>query len=507
VIEAASGGTRAISRSWEAQHRLWAAVLPPLWAATTLAASLLLLCIGLRHLPRYRHMLEEAFRPHLSPRRSGTTASLLCLIPLSLRWGLSTAAGAYIGITHHELGSRERKLAILAMAWFVAMPAVWRLAGSFVSPIDPHGSAWLIDRVQREIPSPELEREIRSAARSAPAPEAAFAEGMLERRFGRMEAAAESFNRAIADGSRTATHARVNLGNLLFWKEDAAGAARCYEQVLDEPRARLEARYNLAIALSRLHRFREADARLEEAARLDLERVRSAVRAGDARATSDVMDGILSPRELWAIEQAASHRPPPVPPLVAWVLPAGRPTAAAPTILVSIILGAIAGALLRRRLRVHACHHCGAPVCRRCVTRSVGRAYCPRCAARLGSLAPGDYNRLLIRRLLGEERGRSERFRARVTYLLPGAGLVLRGRTSIGLALTWLFILGGLLVTRAAWSFPSSAASMELEGILRLFGALVMVLSAGISCAITRRVLRQRSLRHFFERDAYRAAA
>jgi hypothetical protein len=84
---------------------------------------------------------------------------------------------------------------------------------------------------------------------------------------------------------------------------------------------------------------------------------------------------------------------------------------------------------------------------------------------------------------------------------------VIRGRTWSGFFLTWLFALGVTLATRAAWTFPASVSIESCEAILRISGVALSLFAWTISCVVARRVVNQRSLRRFFERDAYRMAA
>ena len=192
---------------------------------------------------------------------------------------------------------------------------------------------------------------------------------------------------------------------------------------------------------------------------------------------------------------------------MSWLAPGGRPSAAGPTLLLAVALGVLVGAFLRKRLRVHDCQYCGAPICRRCVTRGIGHAYCPRCAASLGGIGQREVDRIMLRRLLGEVTPPAERARWWGTYLAPGLGLIARGRTWSGALLAWCFLMGVVLLTRAAWPFGPSPAGTWIEIILRSIGAFLVVSSAGISLIVARRLARQRSVRHYFERDTYRTAA
>ena len=330
---------------------------------------------------------------------------------------------------------------------------------------------------------------------------------MLDRRCGRLAEAASAFRRAAADSGSVWAQARLNLANIELWNANPTAAAQEYEALLDVPEARFEARYNLAVALSRLHRFSEADAHLEEAAQLDLARMRSAGRIGDPRMTTDVMDGAVGCRELWRMDAGSVPPAAHAPRALRALLPGGRISAVPPTLIFAIFLGLLTGRLLRRRLSVQACHHCGAPVCRRCVNRTAGHAYCAACSASLGGLRTDEYGRLLLKRLLGREVPRIDRVRAWAGYALPGLGLVTRGRPLAGLIHLWFFAFGVLLATRAVWIVPPSPYGASADGLLRLAGLLIAIAAAATSTITIRRLGRHRSLKRFFEPQVDRFAA
>jgi len=240
--EGVAGAIEAAGRSWENQRRLLALGLPPLWTATTIAATLLLAAIGLRHLPRRRHVLLEGFRPHLGPGHAGVVATLLCLVPLAVQWGAAAASSAYAGIAQGAFARRERALALGAVLWFLVMPGAWKLTAPYAAPIDTDAPPWLIARAEREAPSPELEQSVLDLDAREQTPLSAFAAGMLHRRSGRLGEAERAFERAVSTESALGSHAAVNAANLMLWKGNPTGAARAYETMLDSPAARLEAR-------------------------------------------------------------------------------------------------------------------------------------------------------------------------------------------------------------------------------------------------------------------------
>jgi tetratricopeptide (TPR) repeat protein len=388
-------------------------------------------------------------------------------------------------------------------------PGVWKISTPWLCPADPISPVWLIDRVQRETPSPELIRTVLSTASSASTPEIAFAEGFLHRRLGKLREAEAAFLRARQSTRPIAPHATINLGNLRLWAGDPEGAEEFYEQVLHDPQAGMEARYNLAIALSRQHRFEEADKQLDKASRLDFERFRSAV-GGEGTETAGAVDGMLSPAELWTLHARGRHLEAPTPPLLLWVLPAGRPEIAPLVLALAVLAGGLMGNLLRRRLQVHDCHRCGAPVCRRCVQRIDGRPTCAACAALLGRLSRPEARRAALGRLFDREPIREARLRSLIGLLMPGIGPILYGKVVAGTFLSWLAAFGALLFTRAAWAFPPSPATGRLDHDLRSLGLVCVLCAWALSVAAVRRARRRRSELSTFESDesdAFQAAA
>ncbi len=506
LLEGLGGALLAMTRSWEVQRRLLAILLPALLTACTLGMVFLLAGIGLRHLPRKRHILLEAFRPHLGRWKAGSVATLLCLSPLGVQWGLAATASAYAGLVSESLTRRERHLGLVALLWLLILPVVWKVSAPAMVPIDPLGASYLIERAQREVPTPELERAV-SETMGAPDDRLLFAEGMLFRRSGAYDRAAVPFEHLSGSDGMLPGLATVNLGNLLLWKGMPTEAARHYERALDQPEARLEARYNLAIALSRLHRFEEADLQLDQANRLNFDQVRSAVRAGSSSAEIGVMDGMLSSRELWRLDASPRTTSASLPPLLLWLLPGGRLGGLWIATLGALLIGTILGRLVRRRLRVYECQHCGAPVCRKCVVRTAGHAYCSRCAESIGSLSRPAYSRALLERVLGREPETVSRSRGHATTLLPGIGPILRGCPARGLVLSISFLSGLILVTRAAWAAPPSLELGGLEVVLRWLGGLFALSAWVTSVDVARRKRTRRGVRHYFEKDVYRSAA
>ncbi len=501
-----AGASAILARNYLFQRRMLAAFLPALWIALLIAAAVAWAFMAARCLPRAHHIIEEGIAQRRGPRPSLVAAGVLA-VPLLIPWGLVSCAAFYVGLAVREMKRKEKAVALTGVVCVLVSPLLWSWLTPWSAPIDLREPSWLLDRAQREMPTPELHHLV---AEASPGQDAAlaFAEGMILRREGRLGEAAIAFERAESWLGPAGAQAGVNLANVDFWRGDATAAARRYEALLDRESVGLEARYNLAVALSRLHRFNEADARLEEAARLDLDRVRSAGRPGDPHATHDVMDGLIPTTGLWSIQRSAA--PASSAPLPAWsalLFPGGKFRTLPLGLIGALLAGALAGAVLRRRLRVHLCHHCGAPVCRRCVARTAGRAYCRRCAASLGRVAPTDQGRILLRRWTGQDSSSAERTKAWVFNLLPGAGLIARGSPVAGSLLLVLFTCGFLLFSRAVWPFFPCPTTSGVEGVLRVGGAIVLIVSWTLSVELSRREAHRRDLRTFFERDAYRAAA
>jgi hypothetical protein len=83
-------------------------------------------------------------------------------------------------------------------------------------------------------------------------------------------------------------------------------------------------------------------------------------------------------------------------------------------------LGYAAGQWLERSVKTHACTSCGRIICRRCLVRVDGNAYCLDCGQTLRADCSAEYSRALLERYF--QRGVSVRgvLSGAVRWLLPG---------------------------------------------------------------------------------------
>jgi hypothetical protein len=113
------------------------------------------------------------------------------------------------------------------------------------------------------------------------------------------------------------------------------------------------------------------------------------------------------------------------------------------------------GQMLGRTLATLTCSNCQKVICRRCVHRMQQRAFCDECFAAVKDLKSMEFTRLL---LTGRDRRAARRrtfWETLVTYLLPGAGQMLRGASLSGFFAILVMVSAALLVISNGALVPS----------------------------------------------------
>lgn len=493
--DALEGITSAIAKRYDAQRILLALLVSGVWLALVLAACGTAAGLATRHVRSVHHGLAEVGKGIFGAGRTSAAAIAILAIPLLLPWGLAAASCAILGLTWFLLERRERWIAGCVVAILATAPHVLPLLAVYTDPPARDDLPALIDRVQRDVASPALLERIEGVRRDEGGAASAFAAGLAYRRAGRQDDAERAFTEAASADGVMGAHAVVNLGNIHFWRGDIMGAARRYETKLDTHGARLEARYNLAVSLARLHRFAEADQRLAEASDLDFDRVRDEARKATDNANADVMDGVLTPEQLWSLHRALPSRAGQMAPPLLYPFPALSPLILAG----ALAAGLACGTRLRRAVHVYACVRCHGPICRRCVTRIAGRVHCPRCARVLDGLDRSAHSLLLLRRILGKDLEGIERLRGVAVYAAPGIGAIVQGASGSGIALAILFTTGIVFGAGLLPDMLDAPSVAPVTGVLTILGWSLAAVAWGLSAAVVRSRRAHRKVRSYFD--------
>ncbi len=256
----------------------------------------------------------------------------------------------------------------------------------------------------------------------------------------------------------------INIGNIFYRMGQHAEAITSYRQALNVRPDSVVAYYNMHVAQSELFHFEDADESLARARAIDAKRT-AAVMAASRSETERPMP-VDASVELGTIWQAALEGRDPH---------AGAGTASgaemAPLLsqfrnpvslgaALALVFCAVVGVGSRRGVPARRCIRCGRPFCDRCRRGRQGREYCSQCL-HLFVLGDGLAPETKTQKLYDVERHerRTRRTRKLASLLLPGAGLLLRGRAARGSL--WVMAWFAALI---AWQ-PAALRPLE-----RLFG-------------------------------------
>ena len=334
-------------------------------AVTSLVAILLLAAARLRlalhdfhHLP----LLGSTARV-----QAGFLALVLLATPLALGLGPLAAAVALLLFVWLYLSLSERLVATGALVALFALPALAQLAASLV--LWTGTPAAEIQRIEHgALSDAEAAAAVRALGADAPAPLLTALGRHLKRR-GDLDGALQLYRRA-AELDPRAPEVLVNLGNVLFLKDDLDGARAAYLNAQDRAVDDLVTRGSAAYNLSKLY-VRTAEMEKSGTARAAAEQMAGAYLAAhgsdeDFSANHYLVDVPVPAAKIAAL---AGHDPAPA----ALRATAERvllgPGAGAlwPWLGGAVVAALWALALVAPRLApAGSCFRCGRPVCRRC---------------------------------------------------------------------------------------------------------------------------------------------
>jgi tetratricopeptide (TPR) repeat protein len=248
-----------------------------------------------------------------------------------------------------------------------------------------------------------------------------------------------------------------NIGNIYFIHGQFGEAVNWYRRATDLKPDYAIAHFNANLAQKEQLHFTEADASLDRARGLDPKAVAGFLeRTGEA--ASAPVDDKIPMREAWREVVYGGEGGSRLPPSSGWLHPVSLGGA------VALLAMLLVGLPLSRRPAAQNCSRCG-------------RAYCGRCSDANGPALCGQCTQMMLRKddVAPELRQRKQRQVARwewwsgmlprvSSFLLPGAGRVLSGRTLRGcvLALLWIglwlhLLLAGHLLEYTATPYSPPA--------------------------------------------------
>jgi len=450
---------RIVGRSYSWQRHLLANALTAFLVVWTLSLLVAIAGITLRHLPHLNHViLELVGRSKGFAARGGAT--IIALSPLLWGLGVIPTATVYAGLLSFRVGRREAFLVGLFIVSTIALSSFSKSIAPWAGPPSLEEPSLLVDRALGSGSDPEIRAALKALESRDPAePLYPFTAGTIARREGDFQTAERRLARAAALRPNTAW-ILTNLGNVHFAREDYAQAREAYESAAKAAPGAVEPHFNLAQTYTKQLLFAEANREQSIASSLAFDRVRDMSRISAPQLNRTVMEAMPPVQAFWDLARRTAQErgiaATQANPYLTFLERLAPPPPFAIFFLVALFLFFSGlGQILGRSLATLHCSNCQKVVCRRCVYRMQQRAFCDGCFAAVKGLKSMEFTRLL---LTGRDRRASRRrtfWETATTFLLPGAGQMLRGASLSGFLAILIMVLAAVLVVGNGALVPS----------------------------------------------------
>ncbi len=441
---------RIVSRNYSWQRHLLANALTGFLVVWMLSLLCAVVGIALRHLPHLVHIFTE-----LTGRSKGALANagatLIALCPLL--WGLGPVptATVYAGLLSFRIGRREAFLVGLFVVSSIALTTFATVIAPWAGPPSLQEPSLLVDRALHSGADAEVSGALQALAMRDPSePLYAFTLGTIARREGDFDTAERQLGQADALRPNS-VWTLVNLGNVYFAREDYGRAGAAYEAAAKAAPQAAEPHFNLAQTYTKQLMFTEANREQSAATALAFDRVSDMSRISAPQLNRTVMEAMPPAEALWNL----ARRTAPERGLIAtrnngylrFLLSLLPPAPFSIFFLVALFLiFAGLGQILGRALATLQCSNCQKVVCRRCVFRMQQRAFCEGCYGAVKDLKSMEFTRLLLTGRGSRASRRRSVLETAATFLLPGAGQMLRGASLSGFFAILVMVGAAMLV-------------------------------------------------------------
>ena len=453
-------GFRIIGKSYTWQRHLLANLLTGFLVVWMVSLLLAVIGISLRHLPHLIHdHTELTGNSKSAPALAGATVIALC----PLLWGLGVlpTATVYAGLLSFRVGRREAFLVGLFVASSIALATFATAVAPWAGPPSLEEPSLLVDRALRCGADASLSSALGTLSMRDPSePLYPFTAGTIARREGDFDTAERELKRA--DGLRPGSSwTLVNLGNVYFAREDWERARQAYEAAVNAAPRAAEPHFNLAQTYTKQLMFAEANREQAAATRLAFDRVRDMSRISAPQLNRTVMEAMPPAEALWDLgRRTAPERGLTAVrgnPYLTFLLRLLPPAPFAIFFLPALfLLFAGLGQVLGRALATLQCSNCQRVVCRRCVFRMQQRAFCEGCYGAVKDLKSVEFTRILLTGRGSRAARRRTVLETLTTFLLPGAGQMLRGASLSGFVAILIMSAAAILVVANGLIVPST---------------------------------------------------
>ncbi len=484
VLDELASGVGAMSQNfWWSFYKTGNFVL---LAITALFVSFFLgaLILLVRTTPLIRHALSEAVGGRVPVLALAAVPWVTVLLPVILGFGIAWAvilAALWMWIF---LSRKEQVVVGLFVLFLAMMPlALDALAGFVLGGSSP--AVRVLSEVRDGTVSAESAAYLARADGVRVNPTILLARGLVAKREGRLADAVRDYEAYAAAGGPRPAAARNNMGNVYYTAGDLDRAAAEYREAVRIDPKLVTAHYNLSQVTRELFRFDEGDQLYIQAREIDAEAVSSYRRIAGPHPNRVVVDENLTLADLWKGVEASGARRVEVSEALWSRFMRGISLQVLPIFTGGLlVLVPLLGYTLGRRFSIpYACRKCGQVICDECQVATKERM-CSACHQTLITMVGIDVKDR-VRKILEIQKNRErESFVTRLlSFLLPGGGHILMGRTGVGIlalfvvvlwVLTWLLSGSFLVVPGEVYRETTAAGYTVFLLVLGLFDLFIV---------------------------------
>jgi tetratricopeptide (TPR) repeat protein len=411
----------------------------------------LLCCVQmLRVIRLFLHDFHHLFPKGVSFFQTGILGVMILLLPVYFRLGLVVVLMTWLCVAWIYQTWRERSWTLLALSFLVSMPFGFGLVANGLSEPSDYAS----DLNAVVLGSPSEQSVIRLEARLVehPADHVILAAlGSYYKRMGELNVAKAHYSKAIQyKGNSAVLH--NNLGNIHFLQNNIAAAIAYYQQATYLEPDFSAAYFNLSKAFYRRADLKNGAQSRHEANRLDKDLVSSLNDLAKSRLANYVVADAVIPED-WLRDPARAQDSEQQ--RMALALWQGLGGVNSLTEFWVCGIGAFVLLLLMLYLRprvftTNTCVRCGRSACRRCSPELRNDGLCSQCFHAFVEKSGVDARSRISKEIqIRQHRRRKESLARGISFVMPGVGQLLKGRTIRGGALLLLacLVLGQILFT------------------------------------------------------------
>jgi tetratricopeptide (TPR) repeat protein len=402
-----------------------------------------------RHYFYFTHHLKHLIRLDMSSIPLMALSFLFLFSPFFLGLGWMWLFVLWVLVFWIYGRRSDRVVTLVLLGLLLLLPLGIRFHSSLLFSLAGNGIPEIL-RANNGAWSEDLHRKLVNLNNAHPQdPDILLSLGLVEKRMGKWNEAEQRFLQLLQLDPRSAAGLN-NLGNLLLVTGRPDQAAEAYQNAARLEPSRAEPPYNLGQAYLLKLRMKEAEGEFQKAQRLQPQKISYYTTISSKNPNRLVMDWTIGPLQVWKRVWTPSPERERIVRGLWEILWNGLPLEYGE--IAMVVLFALLGGIhlaSRRWSLIRSCERCGTLICSRCTRSRVIGNQCVQCLNAFTANSNADPKVIRKKRAaVARYQSRLNFLPQRLSWLLPGVGHLMRGRTGEGIL--YLFVLF-LFLTRAIW--------------------------------------------------------